>query len=213
MNIYTFLKIIGFIIIILTSIILPLSLLESSIADLTNEFIEWSGNNKFLNSILVIFALAADVFLPIPIGVTNTFAGAILGFYLSIPVIWIGLTLGSVIGFAIGKYAAKPIAKKILSQEDLASSEELAKKFGISILLITRPAPALAEISTVAAGLADMKWITFLTVMIVSNLLVSIVYAFIGTAALTSQSASIAFIGIAIIPFFFWLLAKSIFKI
>tara|TARA_A100001388_G_scaffold45280_1_gene29589 strand:+ start:672 stop:1217 length:546 start_codon:yes stop_codon:yes gene_type:complete len=180
-------------------------------ADLTNEFIEWSGNNKFLNSILVIFALAADVFLPIPNGVTNTLAGAILGFYLSIPVIWIGLTLGSIIGFAIGKYAAKPLAKKILTQEDLEKSEEVAKKFGVSILLIARPAPGLAEISTVAAGLADMKWTTFLTVMILSNLLISVVYAFIGTAALTSQSASIAFIGIAFIPFLFWLLAKRYF--
>ena len=201
----TLLKFLGLIIIVLTSIILPLSLLESSIADLTNEFIEWSGNNQFLNSILVIFALAADVFLPIPNGVTNTFAGAILGFYLSIPVIWIGLTLGSIIGFAIGKYAAKPLAKKILSQEDLE------KKFGVSILLIARPAPALAEISTVAAGLAGMKWSTFLTVMIVSNFLISVVYASIGTAALTNQSASIAFIGIALIPFFFWLLAKRYF--
>ena len=201
----------GFIMIVLTSIILPLSLLESSIADLTDQFIEWSGNNQFLNSILVIFALSADVFLPIPNGVTNTLAGAILGFYLSIPIIWVGLTLGSIIGFAIGKYAAKPLAKKILSKEDLERSEEAAKKFGVSILLIARPAPALAEISTVAAGLSGMQWITFLAVMIVSNLLVSIVYAFIGTAALTSQSASIAFIGIAVIPFFFWLLAKRYF--
>jgi uncharacterized membrane protein YdjX (TVP38/TMEM64 family) len=211
MNIYSLLKLLGFIIIVLTSIILPLSLLESSIADLTDQFIEWSGNNQFLNSILVIFALSADVFLPIPNGVTNTFAGAILGFYLSIPIIWIGLTLGSIIGFTIGKYAAKPLAKKILSQEDLARSEEAAKKFGVSILLIARPAPALAEISTMAAGLAGMKWSTFLAVMIISNFLVSIVYAFIGAAALTSQSASIAFIGIAVIPFFFWLLAKRYF--
>jgi len=211
MNTYTLLKILVFVIIVLTSIILPLSLLESSIADLTDQFIEWSGNNQFLNSILVIFALAADVFLPIPNGVTNTLAGAILGFYLSIPVIWVGLTLGSIIGFAIGKYAAKPLAKKILSKEDLERSEEAAKKFGVSILLIARPAPALAEISTVAAGLAGMRWTTFLAVMIVSNFLVSIVYAFIGTAALTSQSASIAFIGIAVIPFFFWLLAKRYF--
>ena len=165
----TLLKFLSFILIVLTSIILPLSLLESSMADLTNEFIEWSGNNKFLNSILVIFALAADVFLPIPNGVTNTLAGAILGFYLSIPVIWIGLTLGSIIGFAIGKYAAKPLAKKILTQEDLEKSEEVAKKFGVSILLIARPAPGLAEISTVAAGLADMKWTTFLTCLLYTS--------------------------------------------
>ena len=71
MNVFTLIKILGFIIIVLTSIILPLSLLESSIAELTDQFIKWSGNNQFLNSILVIFALAADVFLPIPNGVTT----------------------------------------------------------------------------------------------------------------------------------------------
>ena len=207
MNLLTLLKILGIVIVVMTSIILPLSMLESSMADLTAEFIEWSGESKFLNSILVIAALTGDVFLPIPNGITNTFAGAILGFYLSIPVIWAGLTLGSITGFIIGKYAAKSLAKKILSKEDL----EVAKKFGVSILLLARPAPALAEISTVAAGLAGMKWSTFLTVMIVSNLLVSVVYSFIGTAALASQSASIAFLGIAVIPFLFWYLAKRYF--
>ena len=212
MNILTLLKILGIVIVVMTSIILPLSMLESSIADLTSEFIEWSGESKFLNSILVIVALTGDVFLPIPNGITNTFAGAILGFYLSIPVIWAGLTLGSIIGFIIGKYAAKSLAKKILSKADLERSEEVAKKFGVSILLLARPAPALAEISTVAAGLAGMKWGTFLTAMIVSNLLVSVVYAYIGTAVLASQSASIAFLGIAVIPFLFWFLAKRYFK-
>lgn len=211
MNLLTLLKILGIVIVVMTSIILPLSILESSIADLTAEFIEWSGESKFLNSILVIAALTGDVFLPIPNGITNTFAGAILGFYLSIPVIWAGLTLGSIIGFVIGKYAAKSLAKKILSKEDLERSEEVAKKFGVSILLLARPAPALAEISTVAAGLAGMKWSIFLAVMIVSNLLIAVVYAFIGATVLTSQSASLAFIGIAVIPFFFWLLAKRYF--
>ena len=139
----TLLKFLSFILIVLTSIILPLSLLESSMADLTNEFIEWSGNNKFLNSILVIFALAADVFLPIPNGVTNTLAGAILGFYLSIPIIWIGLT-----GFhnwvRYRKVCCKAFSKKNTHSQ---KSEEVAKKFGVSILLIARPAPGLAEIS------------------------------------------------------------------
>ena len=160
---------------------------------------------------LVISALTADVFLPVPNGLTNTLAGAILGFYLSIPIIWIGLTLGSLVGFAIGKYAAKPFAMKLLSKEDLERSEEISKKFGIGILLIARPAPAFAEISTVAAGLAGMKTITFLLVMILSNLLVSVVYAFIATAAITNQSASLVFIGIAVIPLLFWLVAKRYF--
>ena len=211
MKVLTFFKFFGFVIIFLTTILLPLSLLDSSLEDISKELINWSGENKIFNSILVISALTADVFLPVPNGLTNTLAGAILGFYLSIPIIWIGLTLGSLIGFAIGKYAAKPFAKKLLSKEDLERSEEISKKFGIGILLIARPAPAFAEISTVAAGLAGMKTITFLLVMIFSNLLISVVYAFIATAAITNQSASLVFIGIAVIPLLFWLLAKRYF--
>jgi uncharacterized membrane protein YdjX (TVP38/TMEM64 family) len=87
----------------------------------------------------------------------------------------------------------------------------LSKKFGTGILLLSRPAPAFAEISTVAAGMSGMSWLNFLFVMTISNFFVSVIYALIGATALTSQSASIAFIGIAIIPFLFWLLARRFF--
>ncbi len=195
----------------MTSIILPLSLLESSLQDITDQITIWSGENIIFNSLLVIFALTADVFLPVPNGLTNTIAGAILGFYIAIPIIWIGLTLGAIVGFTIGKFAAKPIARRILSENELKNSEDLSKKFGIGILLLSRPAPAFAEISTVAAGMSGMSWLTFLFVMTISNFFVSVIYALIGATALTSQSASIAFFGIAIIPFLFWLLARRFF--
>ena len=211
MNLFSAIKILGLIIIVMTSIILPLSLLESSLQDIVDQITIWSGENIIFNSLLVIFALTADVFFPVPNGLTNTIAGAILGFYIAIPIIWIGLTSGAIVGFAIGKFAAKPIAKKILSESELKKSQDLSKKFGISILLLSRPAPAFAEISTVAAGMSGMSWFTFLSVMIISNFFVAIIYALIGTAALSSQSVSLAFIGIAIIPFLFWLLARRFF--
>ena len=211
MNLFSAIKILGLIIIVMTSIILPLSLLESSLQDIVDQITIWSGENIIFNSLLVIFALTADVFFPVPNGLTNTIAGAILGFYIAIPIIWIGLTSGAIVGFAIGKFAAKPIAKKILSESELKKSQDLSKKFGISILLLSRPAPAFAEISTVAAGMSGMSWFTFLSVMIISNFLVAIIYSLIGTAALSSQSVSLAFIGIAIIPFLFWLLARRFF--
>ena len=211
MNLFSAIKILGLIIIIMTSIILPLSLLESSLQDIVDQITIWSGENIIFNSLLVIFALTADVFFPVPNGLTNTIAGAILGFYIAIPIIWIGLTSGAIVGFAIGKFAAKPIAKKIFSESELKKSQDLSKKFGISILLLSRPAPAFAEISTVAAGMSGMSWFTFLSVMIISNFLVAIIYSLIGTAALSSQSVSLAFIGIAIIPFLFWLLARRFF--
>lgn len=211
MNLFSAIKILGLIIIVMTSIILPLSLLESSLQDIVDQITIWSGENIIFNSLLVIFTLTADVFFPVPNGLTNTIAGAILGFYIAVPIIWIGLTSGAIVGFALGKFAAKPIAKKILSESELNKSQDLSKKFGISILLLSRPAPAFAEISTVAAGMSGMSWFTFLSVMIISNFFVAIIYALIGTAALSSQSVSLAFIGIATIPFLFWLLARRFF--
>jgi hypothetical protein len=59
--------------------------------------------------------------------------------------------------------------------------------------------------------MSGMSWLNFLFVMTISNFFVSVIYALIGATALTSQSASIAFIGIAIIPFLFWLLARRFF--
>ena len=151
MKVLTFFKFFGFVIIFLTTILLPLSLLDSSLEDISKELTNWSGENKIFNSILVISALTADVFLPVPNGLTNTLAGAILGFYLSIPIIWIGLTLGSLVGFAIGKYAAKPFAMKLLSKEDLERSEEISKKFsqeGANLFLVDIDKNSLTKTTT-----------------------------------------------------------------
>ena len=65
--------------IILTSLVLPLTLLESTLSNYENTVLDWAGSNKILVSVMVIFALTADVILPVPNGITNTFAGMSLG--------------------------------------------------------------------------------------------------------------------------------------
>ena len=52
--------------------------------------------------------LALDVFLPVPSSIVSTGAGVLLGFWTGAAVIWIGMTLGCVIGYVFGAYAAVP---------------------------------------------------------------------------------------------------------
>ena len=61
-------KWIAFFIVIFTSLILPIIFLESSFSEYGKTLMEWSEGNSFMISLLVILALTADVFLPVPNG-------------------------------------------------------------------------------------------------------------------------------------------------
>ena len=117
MKISLWLKIVFFSTIIFTSLVLPLAFLETSVSNYGNIALSWAGSNKLSISLLVILALTADIILPVPNGLTNTLAGMSLGWALSSIVIWIGLTLGATLAYILGRFAGRPIVKKIISNK------------------------------------------------------------------------------------------------
>ena len=145
-------------------------------------------------------ALAADVFLPVPNGLTNTLAGASLGWALASVVVWIGLNLGAVFGYIVGRFAARPLAQKIVGVDDLKKAEDSARDIDVMGLILARPVPAFAELSTFAAGITNMPFRKFIYVMILSNIGVAIVFSGLGAAALSSGSSTLAFFGAALLP-------------
>ena len=108
MKIPLWIKFIFFSVIIFTSLVLPLAFLEPSLANYGDIALDWAGSNKLLISFIVILALAADVILPVPNGLTNTFAGMSLGWTISSFVVWIGLNLGATIAYFLGRFAGRP---------------------------------------------------------------------------------------------------------
>ena len=106
-------KWITFAIIFFTTILIPALLFESSFVKLGEVALSWSQDNSFYISLVVIIALTLDVFLPVPNGLTNTLAGVALGWSLASLVVWIGLTLGAIFGYLVGRIAARPLAIKL----------------------------------------------------------------------------------------------------
>lgn len=186
--------------IILTSLVLPLTLLESTLSNYENIILDWAGSNKILVSVMVIFALTADVILPVPNGITNTFAGMSLGWAISSVIVWIGLNLGATFAYALGRFAGRPIAKKLVSNKEFEEVRASLKNFNVIGLIVSRPVPGFAELIAITAGLSKIPFRLFLLVVSTTNIGVAIIFSGIGAAAIENDSLSLAFIGAIIFP-------------
>ena len=212
MKIPLWIKWIFFSIIIFTSFVLPLALLEPSLANYGTIALNWAGSNKLLISFIVILALAGDVILPVPNGLTNTFAGMSLGWAISSIVVWIGLNLGACIAYFLGRIAGRPLAKKIISKDELEEAEDSLKNFNILGLILSRPVPGFAELIAITAGLSKMPFKNFILVVSTANIGVAIIFSGIGAAAIESNSSSLAFFGVAILPAALYFVYTKLFK-
>lgn len=205
-------KWISFITVIITTLILPLIFFETSFVKYGEMALKWAGENSLYVSLVVISALTLDVFLPVPNGLTNTLAGISLGWAKASFVVWLGLNTGAILGYFVGRFAARPIAKKLIGDKDLAQAEESAKNIDILGLILARPVPAFAELSTLAAGMIKMPFKKFLYVIVITNIGVAIIFSGLGAAALSNESSTIAFFGVAILPAILYIFYKKYIK-
>ena len=200
MKIPLWIKFIFFSVIIFTTLVLPLTLLETSLDSFGDIALDWAGSDKLLVSLIVILALTADVILPVPNGLTNTFAGMSLGWAIASFVVWIGLNLGATIAYFIGRFAGEPIVKKIVGDREFTKAQTTLKDFNIIGLIISRPIPGFAELTAITAGLSKISFKAFFLVIGITNIGVAIIFSGIGAAAIENDSSYLAFFGIAILP-------------
>ncbi|KQZ65328.1 hypothetical protein ASD67_02670 [Sphingopyxis sp. Root1497] len=153
----------------------------------------------------IIAALTLDLFLPVPNGVTNTLAGAAFGFPVGTLVIWLGLMGASLAGYAVGRWAARPLAKRWLGADDVEKAHALAERAGPIALILSRPVPVLAEVMAIAAGVSAMAFARFALVMALANLGVAMLFAAIGAAAIEQASTELLMLGAVGLPLLFWL--------
>jgi membrane protein DedA with SNARE-associated domain len=107
--------------------------------------------------------------IPIPSEVVVVGAGAI-GVSISSIVIFgsIGATLGSLVGYAIGRYAALPVVLKLgkyifITKENIEKAERFAKKYGASSVLIGRLLPVIPfKVFSIAAGITRLPLSAFI---------------------------------------------------
>lgn len=138
--------------------------------------------------------LAADIILPVPSSLVATLGGASLGVVAGSACGGLGLTLGSMAGWVLGRFAgARGLAGVEASARATLAARE--RRFGPLAVVLTRPLPILAEATAILAGAAGMPWRSFLAAAAPANLAIAFAWSLAG--ALGRDADSLQWVAVA----------------
>lgn len=175
-----------------TFILVPFALFSTEAEALVINVVRTWAQSPTL-PVLLAALLATDVVAPIPSSLLATAAGASLGLLHGSIATWVGLTVGSALGYGIGAGAfARWLRPKHSS--DARDRKKLSKAtFGA--VAATRGVPVLAEAVTLLAGAHRLPFLPFMAVSAAANVGVALAYAYVGAVAADVNSFLVAFGG------------------
>jgi len=193
-------------VIVLGLILLPFLLFEDQFNELGARLARGEASTAY-TAFAIGGLLSLDVFLPVPSSIVSAAAGVLLGFWRGTAVIWIGMTIGCVIGYALGARAAGA-ARRMVGEEGLTRASNVARDYGDFALVLCRPVPLLAEASIVFAGLVRAPFRRFLVMTTVSNLGIALGYAAVGAFSMRLESFLLAFAGAITLSGLAWIAGR-----
>jgi uncharacterized membrane protein YdjX (TVP38/TMEM64 family) len=184
--------------ILIAIVIVPFLVFEKQFEQLSTWLAQGNASG-WATAAAILALLALDVFLPVPSSIVSTGAGALLGFWQGTVVIWIGMTLGCLLGYVFGAYSAGP-ARRLVGADGLARAGKVMDRYGLFALVICRPIPVLAESSVVFAGLVKSPLVPFLWLTALADLGIALAYAAVGAFSMQAGSFLLTFAGALALP-------------
>ncbi len=167
--------------VVVAAVLLPFLVMEEWFATAVRGLLATAGGAGVF--VAVVALLSSDVLLPVPSSLVGVAAGTALGPLGGAAAVWLGLTLGCWVAHWLGRRAASPLARRLLSESDLVRAAALGDRFGAGMLVLARAVPVLAEASVIAAGMVGMPLPRVLAVTGLANAGVAAVLAWAGAQA------------------------------
>lgn len=183
----------------LAVVLIPFVLFEGRFQQISDQALTGTHPAPY-TAAAILLLLVADVLLPVPSSVVSAAAGALLGFSFGCAANFIGMTLGSSLGYLLGRYCRPFVQRWLLSGEEM---ERIARSYdvlGIWIIALSRPVPVLAETVTLTGGVVRTAFAPFLLISMLANLIVAAAYAYAGALARQSDSLLLAVFVALLIP-------------
>lgn len=143
--------------------------------------------------------LASDILLPVPSSLVATLGGASLGVVAGTACAWVGLTLGALAGWWLGRTAGRR-GLAALDDQALTALEARRRRFGPLAIVVTRPLPILAEAAALMAGAAGMTWHAFLAAAAPANLAIAFAWSLAGSLGRDADSLQWVAIAAVAVP-------------
>jgi uncharacterized membrane protein YdjX (TVP38/TMEM64 family) len=184
--------------ILIAIVIVPFLVFEKQFEQLSTWLAQGNASG-WATAAAILALLALDVFLPVPSSIVSTGAGVLLGFWRGAAVIWIGMTLGCLIGYVFGAYSAVP-ARRLVGADGLSRAGKIMDRYGLFAIVICRPIPVLAESSVVFAGLVRSPLVPFVWLTALADLGIACAYAAVGAFSMQAGSFLLTFAGALALP-------------
>lgn len=146
--------------------------------------------------------------LPVPSEVIIVGAGAIGMRFLSIVVSGaIGSTLGAMVGYSLGRYAAMPLVLKfgkfvLIKPHHIYKAESFAKKYGTVSVLFGRLLPIVPfKVFSIAAGITKIPFVPFSFFTLLGVIPRIIILAIFGEAIIKYTKPAMLLLGFAVAVF------------
>lgn len=191
------------------AILVPFGLFEDQIETWTDSFLQSASHQTGLVAVVLSSLLAADILIPTPSSVVSTAAGFFLGFVGGTIASLTGMTVSCIVGYWIGAKFGRPVANRVVGNNELKRLENMSHRFGDWVIVVSRPVPMLAEASVLFAGISRMPLYRFLLLSTLSNLGISAAYAAVGAFSATVNSFLLAFAGAILVPLVAMLATRS----
>ncbi len=153
--------------------------------------------------------------VPIPSEVVIIGAGS-LG--ISIPSIVIfgslGATLGSLVGYGLGRYAAMPVILHygkfiLIKPHHIARAEAFAKKYGVFSVLIGRILPVVPfKVFSIAAGITKLPFVPFVICTLIGVVPRIILLAFFGASLVKYTKPALLVLAAVVLIFLAYKITK-----
>ncbi len=187
-------------VIILVIILVPFFAFGHRIEEWTDAFLRASARHSFISGGVIFALLASDILLPIPSSIVSTGAGFVLGMLYGFLASWLGMTTACIAGYLLGAASRKRLSTKLLGESEVKRLEDISRKAGDWVIVITRAVPVLAETSVLLAGMGKMPFRRFILMTTLSNAAIALVYAAAGALSSSGNSFLLAFCAAILIP-------------
>lgn len=185
--------------IVLVLVLVPFWLFEESIARLSEALLQDSSGRASVGAAVVLL-LASDLFVPVPSSLVATASGLLLGLVPGMAATWVGMQSGALAGYAVGRWAGRRVAARIVGESELQRGARAYARWGGLFLIASRAVPVLAEGSVVIAGVASMPLLRFFGCVGMSNLAIAAVYAGVGAYVRDVNTFLMAFAASILLP-------------
>ncbi|MFC7622936.1 TVP38/TMEM64 family protein [Microlunatus sp. GCM10028923] len=148
--------------------------------------------------------LVADVLLPVPSSGIMIMNGAVYGPVAGAALSMIGGTGATLTGYLIGRRSRRLVGR-LTSAEQRARANRLLDRYGLWLVIVTRPVPILAETVALMAGTGAARWWQVTGAGAIGTVVPAIAYALVGASAGTVVAGIVIFLLVLLLATVAWL--------